>query len=90
MPGHPPRDFQLGAAAAAVNGRDVFVVESAGSGKTLAAWLAGLELGGVTLVLAPLIALAAEQAAKLNASNAGAVLLHSGGGGREEETADHS
>ena len=55
MPCRPPRDFQLRAAAAAVNGRDVFVIESAGSGKTLAA----------------------EQAAKLNASNAGAVLLHS-------------
>ena len=46
MPCRPPRDFQLRAAAAAVNGRDVFVIESAGSGKTLVGWLAGLELCG--------------------------------------------
>jgi|TARA_B110001469_G_scaffold58835_1_gene56482 ATP-dependent DNA helicase RecQ len=76
VPGHKPRDFQLRAAAAAYSGRDVFVIESAGSGKTLAAWLAGLLFGGVTLFISPLIALATEQAAKLNASNAGAVLLH--------------
>ena len=76
VPGHKPRDFQLRAAAAAHSGRDVFVIESAGSGKTLAAWFAGLLLGGVTLFISPLIALATEQAAKLNASNAGAVLLH--------------
>ena len=50
--------------------------ESAGSGKTLAAWFAGLLVGGVTLFISPLIALAAEQAAKLNASNAGADLLY--------------
>ena len=68
VPGHKPRDFQLRAAAAAHSGRDVFVIESAGSGKTLAAWLAGLLLGGVTLFISPLIALASEQAAKLNAT----------------------
>jgi len=78
VPGLKPRDFQLRAAAAAINGRDVFVIESAGSGKTLAAWFAGLIVGGVTLFISPLIALASEQAAKLNASNSGAVLLHGG------------
>ena len=76
VPGQTPRDFQLRAAAAAHSGRDVFVIQPAGSGKTLAAWFAGLILGGVTLFISPLIALASEQAAKLNASNAGAVLLH--------------
>ena len=65
MPGLEPRDFQLRAAAAAIRGRDIFVVESAGAGKTLAAWFAALILGGVTLFISPLIALAAEQAAKL-------------------------
>ena len=78
VPGLEPRDFQLRAAAAAIRGRDIFVIESAGAGKTLAAWFAALILGGVTLFISPLIALAAEQAAKLNASNAGAVLLNGG------------
>ena len=78
VPGCALRGFQLRAAAAAVLGRDVFVIEGAGSGKTLVATLAGLELGGITVVISPLIALASEQAAKLNASNMGAVPLWGG------------
>ena len=78
VPGCTPRDFQLRAAAAAVQGRDVFVIEGAGSGKTLVMMLAGLALGGITVVFSPLIALASEQVAKANASNVGAVPLWGG------------
>lgn len=49
-----------------------------GSGKSLCFWIAGVALGGVTLVIFPLTALMDEQAQKLAAHGCKVFTLHSG------------
>ena len=50
-----------------------------GSGKSLIYWLSGMMLGGVTLVISPLIALMGEQEEKLKAQGVEVLAFHSGG-----------
>src|SRR5207245_10102524 len=56
------RPGQLEAVRSALNGRDTLVVMPTGSGKSLCYQLPGLELGGTTVVVSPLIALMKDQA----------------------------
>src|SRR5262245_19173785 len=56
------RPGQLEAVRSALQGRDTLVVMPTGSGKSLCYQLPGLELGGTTVVVSPLIALMKDQA----------------------------
>ena len=60
-----------------VAGRDVMCVMPTGAGKSLCFQLPATMLGGLTLVVSPLIALMADQVAQLNALKIPALLLNS-------------
>lgn len=59
-------------------GRDVLLVMPTGSGKSLCYQLPGIMLGGMTLVISPLIALMEDQVAKLQSLGFQAERIHSG------------
>lgn len=59
---------QAEAIAAAIGGRDTLVVFPTGSGKSAVYQIAGLERGGVTLVISPLIALQRDQVLSIEAA----------------------
>ncbi len=63
---------------AVVNGEDVLLVMPTGAGKSLCYQLPGLALGGVTLVISPLIALMEDQVAKLKERGFAVDRIHSG------------
>lgn len=71
------RPGQVQAVQAALGGRDTVVIMPTGSGKSLCYQLPALELTGVTVVVSPLIALAADQATQLSERNIHAVVLNS-------------
>lgn len=74
---HKFRPGQARAVEAAMRGRDTVVIMPTGSGKSLCYQLPALELTGVTVVVSPLIALAADQAAHLADLGIGSVILNS-------------
>ena len=57
------------AIGALLEGRDVLLVSPTGSGKSLAYQVAGLLLGGCTVVVSPLLALQQDQLTSLNAGH---------------------
>jgi ATP-dependent DNA helicase RecQ len=59
---------QAEAIASVVGGRDTLVVFPTGAGKSAVYQIAGLELGGVTLVVSPLLALQRDQVASIDAA----------------------
>ncbi len=59
-------------------GRDVLGVMPTGAGKSICYQVPALLLGGLTLVVSPLIALMGDQVAALNAAGVAAAFLHSG------------
>ena len=65
--GYRLRPAQEAAAAAVVTGRDTLAVLPTGSGKSAIYQVAGLVLGGLTVVVSPLIALQRDQARALGA-----------------------
>ena len=71
------RPGQAEAVKATMRGRDAVVVMPTGSGKSLCYQLPALELKGVTVVVSPLIALAADQANRLGELGMNAVVLNS-------------
>ncbi len=70
---------------AVLAGRDVFGVLPTGSGKTVGYALPAAVLGGLTLVISPLVALMADQAAGLNRRGIRAAFIHSGLSARQIE-----
>ncbi len=60
-----------------LTGRDTLAVMPTGAGKSLCYQLPGLQLGGTTVIVSPLIALMKDQADKLAARGVAAVPLHS-------------
>ncbi len=73
-------DFRPGQAdvvAAAEARADVLFVAPTGSGKSIAYWVPGIARGGLTLVVAPLIALMVDQVTRLNQLGIAAECLHS-------------
>jgi ATP-dependent DNA helicase RecQ len=70
------------AAAAVSSGRDVLAVMPTGYGKSGVYELAGVALGGVTVIVSPLIALQADQLAHLEEAGLAAVALNSTQGAR--------
>jgi ATP-dependent DNA helicase RecQ len=81
------RPGQLEAAAAAADGRDVLAVLPTGAGKSAIYELAGLLLGGPTVVVSPLIALQADQLEHLRAAGLTAIVLNSQQTAREHAAA---
>src|SRR5919106_6741070 len=71
------RPGQEQAVAAAAAGRDVLAVLPTGGGKSAIYELAGLLLGGPTVVVSPLIALQDDQLAHLRAAGLPATVLNS-------------
>src|ERR1700760_4877121 len=63
---------------AATDGRDVLLVMPTGAGKSLCYQLPAIARGGTALVISPLIALMADQAAKLTAHGLRVGRIHSG------------
>jgi ATP-dependent DNA helicase RecQ len=81
------RPGQLEAVAAAADGSDVLAVLPTGAGKSAIYELAGLLLGGPTVVVSPLIALQADQLEHLRAAGLTAIVLNSQQGAREHAAA---
>ena len=67
-PEHEPRDSQVSVAAALVMGHDVWDLRPAGGGKTLAALMSASYLGGLTVVIVPILALARQWESVANAA----------------------
>ncbi|MGD9572038.1 MAG: RecQ family ATP-dependent DNA helicase [Thermoleophilia bacterium] len=72
------RPGQDGAIAAGLAGRDALVVMATGSGKSLCYQAPAATLGGLTVVVSPLIALMTDQLAGLRRAGVPAAALHSG------------
>lgn len=71
------RPGQAQAVESAMRGRDTVVIMPTGSGKSLCYQLPALELKGITVVVGPLIALAADQSAHLTELEIDSVVLNS-------------
>ncbi len=74
------QDFRPGQeaiVAAVLDGRDVLAIMPTGSGKSLCYQLPALVLGGLTVVVSPLIALMRDQVAQLSALGVAAAALNS-------------
>ncbi|HMM48723.1 MAG TPA: RecQ family ATP-dependent DNA helicase [Miltoncostaeaceae bacterium] len=71
------RPGQDRAIAAALGGRDALVIMATGSGKSLCYQVPAAMLGGLTVVVSPLIALMRDQIAGLDAAGVDAVALNS-------------
>ncbi|MFS0911080.1 RecQ family ATP-dependent DNA helicase [Microbacterium sp. 179-I 3D2 NHS] len=80
---------QAEAIVSVVGGRDTLVVFPTGAGKSAVYQIAGLELGGVTLVISPLLALQRDQVASIDAAPdaPAAVALNSKTSARSERAA---
>jgi len=70
------REYQKKAVFNVVNNGNTLCVMPTGGGKSLVYWIAGLILGGITIVVSPLIALIDEQQEKLVAQGIEALTLH--------------
>ena len=72
------KDFQKSVVANVVAGKNTLGIMPTGGGKSLIYWLSGLALGGITLVVSPLIALIDEQAGKLREQGCEVLTIHGG------------
>ena len=81
------RPGQTEAVAAALAGRDALAVLPTGGGKSVCYQVPALVLGGLTLVVSPLVALMADQVAQLQARGIPAEALHAGLSHRDAESA---
>lgn len=72
------RPIQRKTIQSVLEGHNTLALMPTGSGKSLCYWIAGLALGGVTLVISPLTALMDEQAQKLEKHGCKVFVLHSG------------
>jgi ATP-dependent DNA helicase RecQ len=82
------RPGQREAAEAVIEGRDVVAVMPTGAGKSLCFQLPALLLGGLTVVVSPLIALMKDQVDGLRARGIPAAALHSGLSPEERSTVE--
>ena len=81
------RPGQTEAVQAALAGRDALAVLPTGGGKSVCYQVPALVLGGLTLVVSPLVALMADQVAQLKARGVAAEAVHSGLPHRDAESA---
>lgn len=70
-------DFQRNAILSAEEGNNTLALMPTGGGKSVIYWMSGLERGGVTIVVEPLIALMQEQAEKLSMAGHECLVLNS-------------
>ena len=68
--------FQREAIEQTIANDNTLVIMPTGGGKSVIYWMSALELGGITIVIAPLIALISEQAKKLRDSGYDVLELH--------------
>ena len=81
------RPGQADAVQAVLSGRDALAVLPTGGGKSVCYQVPALVLGGLTLVVSPLVALMADQVAQLKARGVAAEALYSGLSHRDAESA---
>lgn len=67
-----------------LEGSNTLALMSTGAGKSLCYWIAGVALGGVTIVISPLTALIDEQALRLTDHGFEVLKLHSGESGSRQ------
>ncbi len=84
------RPLQQEIIEATISGKDVLAVLPTGAGKSLCYQLAGLALGGLTLVVTPLLALQADQLQALTSRGIAAAGLASTQGVAENDLALHA
>ena len=72
------KDFQKNVVSHVTAGKNTLGIMPTGGGKSLIYWLSGLALGGITLVVSPLIALIDEQAGKLREQGCEVLTIHGG------------
>ena len=63
--GRGVRDIQRKVIRSVLDRHNTLALMPTGGGKSLCYWIAGKALGGITLVISPLVALMGEQAEKL-------------------------
>ena len=85
----PKLDFSLSelqkeAISSAVNNDSTLCIMTTGGGKSAVYWMAGVELGGVSIVISPLIALIDEQAQKIEDQGYETLVLHGGVDSRKQ------
>ncbi len=71
-------DTQVKAVNTCVNTGNTLCIMPTGGGKSIVYWLAGLKLGGMTVVVSPLTALIVEQAEKIREHGYQVLEVHSG------------
>jgi len=72
----PLRDTQKKVINEIISGRSSVCIMQTGGGKSLIYWLSGAILGGITIVISPLIALIDEQVDKINELQIKAIKFH--------------
>lgn len=75
---YPLKDFQREVINHVLEKKSTIAIMPTGGGKSLIYWVAGKGLGGITLVVSPLIALIDEQAAKLEEQGCQVLKLYAG------------
>ena len=72
------RDFQKKAIQNVVEVGNTLCLMPTGGGKSIIYWMAGIECGGTTIIVSPLIALIEEQAQKIKEHGYEVLVLHGG------------
>ena len=85
----PLRETQKNVIEEIVAGRSSICIMQTGGGKSLIYWLSGAMLGGITIVISPLIALIDEQVERINENGLKAIKFHGGVSSKEQNKQLH-
>ena len=77
-------ELQKEAISSVVNHDNTLCIMTTGGGKSAIYWMAGVEMGGISIVISPLIALIDEQAQKIEEQGYETLVLHGGVDSRKQ------